>query len=123
MNGSNDNGGNSSNTSDKLRGDFDAFEGLWERRPWAWIESLPRMGHRSVPAIAIAGLSYIGGAIAKAGGKPTLVALLIAAIAVTVFLVETLNNAKTNKNPLAEPTEPTDDRQRSQAAGKTPGRD
>jgi hypothetical protein len=125
MDGGND-GGNSSN---KLRPDFSTFNGLWERKPWTVIESLPKMGPHSAPAVAILGLSYIAGKIIEAGSDLTgltlfgalVVALLIAAIAITIFLVEKLNNAKTNKKPLDEPTEPTDDRQRSQAAGKTPG--
>ena len=124
-------GANNDNNGNKLRGDFDGFKGLWERGPWERIESLATMGHYSVPAVAILGLSYIAGKIIEAGSDLTgltlfgalLVALLITAIAITIFLVESLNNAKTNKKPLDEPTESTDDRQRSQEAGKTPGRD
>ena len=100
-----------------IRPNFSAWRELYERRPFGIVESLARMGRHSIPALAILALGYIAGKIVEASSELTwltlvgalIVALLIAGIAITVFLVEQLSNAKIDKKAFDKSTEPTDE--------------
>lgn len=131
MNASN-NQVNCTNNGDSVRPDFSAFDELWEQKRFDIIESLAKLAYHSTSKAGILGaivaLCYIAKKIVEAGSELTtlvlfgvlVVALMIVAIAVTVFLVELRNNAKINKKSFDKSTELTDERQCSEKTGEAP---
>ncbi len=113
MNAGNDN---------RISPDFGAFDELWEREHPGIVQSLANLAQHSASKAgilsAIIALSYIAKKIVEAGNELSLSALLgalviaamVVAIAVTVFLVELRSNAQINKKSFDKSTEPTDER-------------
>ena len=120
MNGSH-NQTNRTNDDNRVRPDFDAFEELWERSFPGIVQSLPKLAYHSASKTGILGaivaLSYIAKKLVEAGSELTpltlfgalVVALMIVAIALTVFVVELRNNAKINKKSFDQSTESTNE--------------
>ena len=118
-----------------VRPDFSAFNELLEQKRLGIVESLAKLARHSASKGGILGaivaLSYIAGKIVEAGSELTpltlfgalVVALMIVALAITVFLVELQSNAKINKKSFDKSTEPTDEPSSPQKTGETPGRD
>ena len=112
MNGSDDN---------RIRPDFGAFNELLEQERTGIVESLANLAYHSTSKAtilsAVIALSYIVKKIVEAGSELTplvlfgalVVAVMIVAIAITVFFVELRNNAKINKKSFDQSTESTNE--------------
>jgi hypothetical protein len=113
-----------------VRPDFSAFNEIWEQKRRGTVESLANLAYHSAAKAGILGaivaLSYIAGKIVEAGSELTPLALLgalvvaamIVAIVVTVFIVEIRSNAQINKKSFTQSAESTDERQCPKEAGK-----
>ena len=121
--------------NNRIRPDFNGFNELWEQKHIGIIESLANLARHSASKAgilcSIIALSYIAKKIVEAGNELTSLALfgalviaaMIVAIAVTVFLVELKSNAQINKKSFDKSSESTNERQRSQKTGEAPRRD
>lgn len=118
-----------------VRPDFSAFNELWEQKHFGIVESLANLAYHSASKAgilsAIVALSYIAGKIVEAGSELTpltlfgvlVVAVMIVAIAITVFLVELRSNAQINKKSFSQSAESANERQCPKEAGKASRRD
>jgi len=115
----------------RIRPDFSGFNELWEQKRLGIVESLASLARHSASKAgilcSIIALSYIAKKIVEAGNEliplalfgALVVAAMIIALAVTVFLVELRSNAQINKKSFDKSTEPTNERQCSEKTGET----